>query len=485
MALYDEQQSLPAPAAAPPAAAPPPAAAAPPPGASTQPMPAAQEPSYGLKHAIVDALSQKLGFGTPIRNVETMRMAENSQRLASEQSQMALDQARKKDMLDEAAKTMAPYFLAVGKPDSRYYKDMGHFAEGVNQSEKTKAFLGGELVAQKTDKTNDKGDAIWSVGVRGKDGQMLQQFEDTTDGAMNRFDASLHPQVGAVIRGEIAKTNAEQQLKIDNLRKYADADMATKQAMGITVDAVDKWKYLKDRLPEHLRGKVSDWQLMEAAGLKIEDRYKPLSTTFVPLADDRLGMLVEDRDTRQTKVIPVAGSTWSGYKQKTEKEALHWKNAYWPDTDEDGAHERKAKGLFAAELEAAAGVPQKRDLLDRVLPEFRTWVELQEGEVDDGKGGRRKLTTSDMHARLKELMKAAGGAAGEKAPAEKADDQGDWGFYKRQQQNKGKAWKNFMDEPAPEQPSAKEKRASQASPLSSLRSAALTTYPDSWMSGRD
>ena len=124
MALYDdqallpEQQAPPQAAAAQPAAQPAPApAASPEPGSETKPMPAAQEPSYGVGAAIVDAISHRLGFGTPIRSIENQRLLENSQRLESERSQALLNATRMKEAEDEFTKVSAPVFLAVGKPE--------------------------------------------------------------------------------------------------------------------------------------------------------------------------------------------------------------------------------------------------------------------------------------------------------------------------------------------------------------------------------
>lgn len=430
---YDEQafQQPPAATAAPPAQAAQPAA-----GPETQAMPAGQEPSYGLKHAIVDAVAQKLGFGTPIRNVETMRFAEDTRRMIAEEHNREMAVKQQEQQVKDVARHTAGYFLAVGKPDSGYYKDLGHLAEGFNKSDKVKQFIGGELVVNKTGRTAENGDEIYSVGVKGADGQVAPQFEDTTENAMNRFEAQLHPDVRKAVYAGIQSKNASDNEKIEQARKYQSADMATKQALGLQVTAYDKYVDIKKQFPD-----LDDWQAREAAGIKVDSRYKILSHTLVAMDGDRVGMLAEDRKN-PGKIVTVAvpGMKMSDYKKNTKETLEKFTNMHWPVTQgETPEHEVRGKGVFASAFDAEQNPDKQRWMFTEVMPAFRDWLERHSGEVEepgkDGKPSARRLTTGEMNKQLREIMKGMEGGSGKAEggkPTEVAqagNDNNSWGFY--------------------------------------------------------
>ena len=483
MGLYpDEQEGMPEapPQAAAPAAAPPDQAQ--PAGqvtAAASEKPAAKEDSsYGVGHAIVDMLAYKLGFGKPILQTQTFALQDQAAKQGAESHKVAMDEAHKKDLLAEASKTMAPGLVAIGKPDSRYHKDLGHLADVINRSNKTREFLGvNKLAVADTGQKNDRGDTVYTVGNETPYGQVNPLFEGTTQDAVDRFFGAQHPEVVAAVMAETAKTHADQQQKIETARKYEGAEWGVKKALGIEVTPYDKYLHLKQKFPE-----MSDWQAREAAGLKVEDRYKPIGTGPVPMADDRLGVTVLDRnDGDKVKVIPLPGTTWSGYKARTKKETEHWKNLYWPDTDEDPAHEKKAKGIFGALLDATEDPTEQRRMMTEVLPKFREWAELHAGEVDDGKGQVRKLTVGDMQKKLTELVGTRPGAPAKEG--ESADDQGDWGYYRRRAKNR---LSKLMDDergaktkPLQETPGGKEIKAAE-----SKAAPAVGLYPDTAAGGK-
>jgi len=405
-----------------------PAAQAQPAGQTAAEKPAAKDDGYGVGHAIVDMLSYKLGFGKPILQTQTLALQKQAAEQGAESHRVAMEQAEKKDMLDEAKKTFAQVLPAVIKTDSRYHKDLGHLADVINRSDKTRKFLGvNKLAVTPTGEKNAAGDEEWTVGNEGPDGQVAPLFKGTAQDAVDRFFGAQHPEVVAAIMGETAKKINEDEQKIATARKYESAEMGVKKALGIATTEYDKYLHLKQKFPD-----MDEWQLKEASGIKIEDRYKPIGTGPVPMSDDRLGVTVMDRnDGDKIKVIPLPGTTWTGYKARTKKETEHWKNLYWPDTDEDPAHEKKAKGIFGAMLDATEDPTEQRRLMTEVLPKFREWAELNPGEVDDGKGQMRKLTVGDMQKKLNELMGAGKAANADGKKNESPDDQGDWGFYRR------------------------------------------------------
>lgn len=435
---YDEQAMQPPPQAEQAAQAP----AVPAQGPETKPMPAGQEPSYGLKHAIVDALAQKLGFGTPIRNVETMRFAEDTRRTMAQQAAMEMERQKKTELVADVARDTAGYFLATGKPDSGYYKDLGHLAQGFNKSDKVKQFMGGELVVNKTGKQAQNGDEIWSVGIKGADGQVQPQFEDTTENAMNRFEAQLHPDVRKAIYAGIQARNTDDQAKIDRARQFQSADMTTKQALGLAVTPYDKYVDIKKNFPD-----MDDWQAREAAGIKIDGRYKILSNTLIAMDGDRVGFLAQDRKNNDAIVkVAVPGMKMSDYKKNTKDALEKFTNMHWPIVQgETPEHEVRGKGVFAAAFDAEQDPNKQRWMFEQVLPAFRDWLEQHPGEVEetggDGKAKARRLTTGEMNKQLREIMKAVGPEAGkaEEPGAQKANETEEQYLRRLNEERKAKA----------------------------------------------
>ncbi len=434
MALYPDDQQPQAPQPVPPPTQTPQTASAAP----------RVDDSYGLPHAIVDALSQKLGFGTPIRNVESMRLAreENARRgqvaqQAMTAQQQALDRDRQAKLVADVARDTAGYFLAVGKPTSGYYKDLNHLASGFNKSEPVKQFMGGELVVNRTGRTAATGDEIWSVGIKDSTGQVRPQFEDTTPNAMSRFEAQLHPEVRKAIYAGIEGKHAADQETIDKLKNYASADLKTKQALGLPVTAVDRYQDIKQSFPE-----LDDWQAREASGLKVDGRYKILSHTPIAMSGDRVGLMAEDRkEPGKIVTVEIPGMKLSDYKKSTKDTLEKLTNMHWPTSAETPEHEVRGKGVFAAHFDAEQDPSKQRWMYTEVLPAFRDWLERQSGEVEEtdakGKVGTRRLTTGEMNGELRRLMKQLGAGAGGGASsdpkgttaAKVADDKGSWSAY--------------------------------------------------------
>lgn len=488
MALYEETTASDIYAPQPPVAPPPTEPVAPPPQQAPQAPPQQQqqapagpppagtdESRYGIGHAIIDMMAQKLGFGTPIANVERLKVAgdENARRAESHKLQQA-DEERKQT-IEQASRALAGPMVAVAKPDSPYYDDATHL-QRINDSPAVRKMLGGAFKIADAGETGKDGKKLFQVDlVDEATGQVKTSFKDTTAGIVDRFDASLDPKSKALIRNHISQTVQEQEIKIAQARKLVDEGYAVKRALNIPTTEYDKYMDIKKQFPE-----MSDWQAREAAGLKVEDRYRPLGTSPVPMEDGRVGISVMDRqEGDRIKVIPLPGTTWAQYKAGTKKETEQWKNLYWPDTDEDMAHEKKAKGIFGAVLDATQDPNEQRRLMKDVLPAFREWAELHTGESTDKDGKPRKLTTGDMQKKLSEMIRAAGG--GDPSGGEPQDDKGSIDYYERLRQRNRQSWRNFQAPGAqPNTPTAQPESATQRG-----RRVATTTYPPNWMTGAD
>jgi hypothetical protein len=444
MALYENEMGndlYAPPQAAPPEVAPAPPQAAPPQEniAAGKPLPQgngnapeaapAKEDNYGVGSAIVDMLAFKLGFGTPIANVQRLKIAGDEDARRAESHKLQVADEERKQMVDQAGRALAGPMIAVAKPDSPYYGDLTHL-QAVNGAPAVKKMLGGALKVDPTDKIGKDGSKIFRVAIVGEDGQERDSFEATTSEAIDRFDATLNPAAKQAIRNHIATTVADQEGKIALARKMVDESYAVKRAAGVPTTEYDKYVDIKKQFPE-----MSDWQAREASGLKVEDRYRPLGTSPVPMEDGKVGIAVMDRnDGDKVKMIALPGTTWSQYKAGTKKEAEQWKNLYWPDTDEDLAHEKKAKGIFGAVLDATQDPNEQRRLMKDVLPQFREWAELHTGEETGKDGKPRKLTTGDMQKKLEEMIKAGGGGAAAGGGVAATYDNGNIGMYARAKQ---------------------------------------------------
>nr|MCU0735871.1 hypothetical protein [Methylotetracoccus sp.] len=298
--------------------------------------------------------------------------------------------------------------------------------------------------------------------------------------------AQLHPEVRKAIYAGIQARNQDNRNKIELAQKYQSADMATKQALGLQVTAYDKYVDIKNKFPD-----LDDWQAREAAGIKVDSRYKILSHTLIAMDNDQVGFLAEDRK-EPGKIVKVAvpGMKMSDYKKNTKDTLEKFTNMHWPVIQgETPEHEVRGKGVFAAAFDAEQKPDRQRWMYTEVMPAFRDWLEQQSGEVDvpgkDGKPTTRRLTTGEMNKQLRAIMKEldGGGEKPAEGGAETTDDQGSWDYYRRQQQGKGKDWKKYAEDKrnAP-QTDPRERRP--MSPLSAVRGGD-GAYPPNWMKGTD
>lgn len=462
MALYENEFDTPSPAgAAPPQPAPPaepaaqPAAAAP----AEPPAPAAAKPAepekpkeegYGVGQAIIDMLAFKLGFGTPIANVTKMQLASDENKRQQATHDLAITEAKKKQMIADAGRDMAGVMIAVAKPGSPYYQDATHFMN-LNKSPAVKQMLGGSLQVDPTEKTNAAGEKVFSFQVVGEDGSVRSRFEATTAEAVDRFDAGQNPEAKTVLRNTIQLKAAEQNLAIEKARQFVNESYEVKRAAGIPTTEYDKYVAIKKQFPE-----MSDWQAREAAGLKVEDRYKPLTQYPAYSADGQVWITVMDRNEGdKIKQIPLAGMSAAAWKAGKEKELKYDINKTWPKRDDATPLENDGRDVFEAVIEGERDVNRKVAIYETVMPEFRHWLRLHPGTVDetgkDGKptGKQRTMTPKDVRQNLDRIINetlgtgsaAAGGAAGPQW------DDGSLGSYARAKAGKPEGWRPFAPQP--------------------------------------
>lgn len=487
---YDENEGIvpPAPSAA--AAQPPPGAApAPQPAAEAKPADAAAPPAdegYSLKHAIVDALAHRFGFGTPLRNVEQMKTAQQTSQKQLEREAFILDQAKLKAKQTNAIQHMAPFMKSIAKDTSPYFGDLKHLAEGINGSEDTMAVVGGRVDARPTGEKGKDGLEMYDwMTIDPQTGQTLSTVRVSPRELLDRFYASQAPDTQRELLKGIEESDLKDRRKAEKFMELADADPLTKMANQVALTPMEKYLYLKsinDRVPGD--AKLHDWQLMEQAGIKQDPEWKHVGQ-LVRMEDGTYASIQEHKRTGAIRQTKIPGSSWKALGEKAEKIGSQWK-ALWVDTDDDTGAVKRAKGLFGAEVELARTKKDPNlyfDLIGRVLPEYRTWVETL--------GDEEQPTTSDLHAKLREIVKA-GSAAEEDdedgAPAKgNEDDAGDWRrYHNQQQQSRAKGWKKHQAEKEAE----KNKPATSALDLRppaapSVRAAAMTQYPANWMTGRD
>ena len=288
-------------------------------------------------------------------------------------------------------------------------------------------------MAAKTDKTHENGDPIWKYGIRDpKTGKITGEFEDTTEGAMNRFEAGLRPQVSASVRANIMKENAEQENKVAIMRSYMNASVAEKKIRGIDVTPIDK--YLqgiehRNSLPPEQQALIKDWMILDAAGIKQEKEWD-IDGRTVPNEDGTYSYAKINKRTGDVKWEKIPGSSWKEHKKGTAADVEKAKAAYWPHDPEAPQHVNNARALFFAAIDGEQDPNKQRYMLNTVMPDFKDWAMEHSGEVDavdkDGKKIKKPLSNKETRKWLEEAMKGYGGtpaAAGGKAgPADpKAD----------------------------------------------------------------
>lgn len=397
-------------------------------------------------HAIGDAVMNRLGFGTPIANVERLKMQREARDMAAQEMDLRTRNVERAEAEAEAEKVMPSLLLAVSKPGSPYYRDLTHLARGVNANEKTQRFFGGKVDIKRLDEADEGGSPYFQIDTLDPaTGAVLFSTKATTEQAIDQFDATLDPKPAKAVRDATRALHASQEATVEKLRKYGDADWATKEAMGIKTTPLDKFLYLKNNLPAEMQGKVSDWQLKEAAGFKDDDRWQVVGGGYLPMPDGSVGIAMRLKGTDRIETRKVPGVTWDELKTRgggggSEKDIRAAINEIWPETDMTDEPEAKSRGVFMAELRAAEGNEKKRDLLRRVLPDFQEWAETYDPAATGG-----KFSSKAARAKLVEMMKSAGGEAGA-APGPQ-DDQGDMGYYDRQSKNRqarNKEWRDYL-----------------------------------------